>query len=271
MNRGWIALKAVLQGDTAPDSALLQNARLEGLGASAFGEESIMASLRRAGLSLSAGTDVIESERSLAAFDGSVGLYADLYEGRIARLWCLGARRLPRVIVPAISVPFDPDLAQARGAYAFAASDHPELAPRDVEHVAGLAGELAAAHGLPRDAATLDDATSDGPPDRASDISQMPHAWPPAWRGADVQSGHDERQGIACRTRVFVRRAFSCAPRGAALFAVTTWSDEDRRVIASFNVACAFRTAGGAMVHYHYVVDHAGASVSRATPWKPRV
>ena len=55
-------------------------------------------------------------------------LFADVYGGRIGRLWRLGegdAGECER----AVSVAFDPDLSQVRGDIAFREEDHPELEP----------------------------------------------------------------------------------------------------------------------------------------------
>jgi len=118
---------------------LLGNCKLEWAGTEIYGEEAIAEAFRAAPLSGDENTLFIESAHNAAWFANGSALFADLYDGRIGRLWRLGAGE-PPAREPAVSVAFDPDLRQQRGAVLARAADHPLL---DLAHLAPL--EAAAA------------------------------------------------------------------------------------------------------------------------------
>jgi hypothetical protein len=115
-----------------PHPALLNTCRLEAFGTSFHGEEEVLHALRRHPVDCSS-AQVLVGARQAALLTPHVALIADLYVGRIGRLWRVTAGRAePRDA--AVSVAFDPDLAQARGALFMRAADH-ELPPAAVPQV----------------------------------------------------------------------------------------------------------------------------------------
>jgi hypothetical protein len=119
-------LRALVSG-ARPASGLLHTARLEGFGVEAYGEEAIIELFRREPFEFAKNVSVIQAPGHIAICDESITLFADLCGDNIARLWRLGDGQ-PVACEPGISVAFDADLAQARGAVFFNASDHPALA-----------------------------------------------------------------------------------------------------------------------------------------------
>lgn len=119
--------------------ALLQSVRLEAGGGVAFGEEAVLAHFQRHPAALD-DADWVEAPHAFAMFAGEEAVVGDLYDGRIGRLWRIGAAGEPAE--PGVSVAFDPDLAQARRDVFARAEDHPDL---DAE---GFAALLEAGRGL---------------------------------------------------------------------------------------------------------------------------
>jgi hypothetical protein len=115
-----------------PRSGLLHAARLEAFGAEAYGEEAIIESFRRQPTSFSEDARVVASPGHVAIFDEHTAIFADVSGENIARIWRLGEGQAV-ASEPAVSVTFDPDLAQERGDVFFNASDHPALAGDCVE------------------------------------------------------------------------------------------------------------------------------------------
>ncbi|MES2898235.1 MAG: hypothetical protein V4723_00835 [Pseudomonadota bacterium] len=125
-----------------PDGELLPPCRLEAFGVESYGEEAIVQSFRSAPLAISSSAQVIAAEGHLALFDGEHALFADLYGEDIARIWRLGPGQ-PAVAEPAIGVPFDPDLWQARRDVAMRAEDHPALSVAGAGAVEEIGKDLA--------------------------------------------------------------------------------------------------------------------------------
>ncbi len=125
-----------------PESGLLHTLRLEAFGIEVYGEEAVLESFQGDAFELDDNATVVEAPGHIAIFDSDTALVADLHGTNIARLWRLGggehldAER-------AISVVFDPDLAQARGDVFFATSDHPQLSVDAADRVR-LAGRTIA-------------------------------------------------------------------------------------------------------------------------------
>lgn len=105
---------------------LLGNCKLEWAGAEIYGEEAIAEAFRAAPLIVEEGSLFVDSAQQAAWFGGESVLFADLYDGRIARMWRIGPGDTPRP-EPAVSVAFDPDLRQLRGSVYARAGDHPLL------------------------------------------------------------------------------------------------------------------------------------------------
>ncbi len=118
------AMAAVARGEAPPQ--LLGACRLEVGGFDAFGIEAIGDAFRHDPVAL-AGAMIAEDVMNFAAIVEDQGLFADLYDGNIGRLWRAG-RPAPHMNEPFVAVPFDPDLRQERGDIEFAGSDHPGLA-----------------------------------------------------------------------------------------------------------------------------------------------
>lgn len=127
-------------------AAVLHNCRLAAGGGEAFGEEAIREACRAAPYEVSDGSSWIENDRQFALFDEGLCLFADVYDGRFGRLWRVG-RGGGIVPEPAISVPFDPDLRQARGDVEARAADHPDLPAERFEALVEAGRELV--DGLP--------------------------------------------------------------------------------------------------------------------------
>ncbi len=132
--------------------ALLPPCRLEGLGSQAYGEEAIVSQFRQVPFEGADAADCISSSGHAAMFAGQSALFADVYDERILRIWRLGPGA-PRDAEPALGVPFDTDLSQARRDVALRREDHPQLASeaiaavRDVGY--GLAHDWQEADGPP--------------------------------------------------------------------------------------------------------------------------
>lgn len=107
---------------------LLGNARCEWQGVEIVGEEAILASFARAPF-VAGSSEILVATPSAAAWIGSTGaLVADVYDGRLGRLWRLGPGETGECAPePRVDVAFDPDLRQARGEVLFRPEDHPDL------------------------------------------------------------------------------------------------------------------------------------------------
>lgn len=117
-------LEAVLAGRRC--DAVLHHCRLQAFGREQYGQEAIRAAFRARPHRPSDAATLVETPGQLALFDEDLALVADLHDGRFARLWRVGPSD-PVAAEPAISVPFDADLRQARGDVLFRAEDHPHL------------------------------------------------------------------------------------------------------------------------------------------------
>jgi hypothetical protein len=129
------ALGRLLAGEGPP---VLQTCRFEGLGGERYGRELVGDALK-AVRSGSARLDV-ETERLGVWLDDGAAVVADLAVGGVQRIWLLG-RTVVLEPPPAVDVPVDPDLAQARHAVRFDPRDHPELNAGDVNRLIAAAAE----------------------------------------------------------------------------------------------------------------------------------
>jgi hypothetical protein len=136
---------AVLAAGRRPaNDGLLSNCRLEWRGGEAYGEEAILESFRAAPFDPGADAVLVETATSAAWVGAGCALVADLYSGRVGRLWRTGMGASP-ALEPAVAVAFDPDLRQVRGDVLLRAEDHPSLAPDAVEGVIAAGRDLVAA------------------------------------------------------------------------------------------------------------------------------
>lgn len=105
-----------------PTDRLLGNCRLAIGGYDGFGIEAIGNAFRCDPLAVEEGATTADERHFAIVADGQ-GLFADLYDGNVGRLWRVG-RPAPHPPEPFVAVAFDPDLRQKRGDLAFAADDH---------------------------------------------------------------------------------------------------------------------------------------------------
>lgn len=122
---------------------LLGNCKLEWAGTEICGEEAIAEAFQAAPIAVDEDALFVESPHNAAWFANGSALFADLYDGRIGRLWRLGAGETP-TREPAVSVAFDPDLRQQRGAVLARAADHPLLDRAHLAPIEAAAAELLA-------------------------------------------------------------------------------------------------------------------------------
>ncbi|WP_375396669.1 hypothetical protein [uncultured Sphingomonas sp.] len=139
-------LAALTAGRRPADDGLLGNCRLEWRGGEAYGEEAILELFRSAPFDAGPDAVLVETAASAALVGADGALVADVYDGRIGRLWRIGPGGAPET-EPAVSVAFDPDLRQVRGGVLIGPGDHPELDAGKVAGVVAAAEALVAAGG----------------------------------------------------------------------------------------------------------------------------
>ena len=135
------ALRCLADG-RRPHDAILPPCRLTGWGADAYGEEAILHRVRTSGGDDLSDAVGLEAPAHAALFATDAVLFADVLNGRIARIWRLGGGE-PVAREPAVGVAFDTDLVQSRRDVAWRAEDHPELHPSHLEAVVVLGRDLA--------------------------------------------------------------------------------------------------------------------------------
>lgn len=119
-------LRRLAQGHLPEDDGLLGNTRAAWGGIDLFSEEAILASFAAQPFDLDGDIHAVETPQGAALIGPDRALYADLYDGRIGRLWRVGGA--PALVPePAIDVAFDADMRQERGNLSFRAEDHPCL------------------------------------------------------------------------------------------------------------------------------------------------
>jgi len=134
-------LRALAQGNRPEDDGLLGNTRCAWGRGELLSEESILAGFAAEPFDIEGDLLSVETPLGAALIGESSALVADLYAGRIGRMWRVGAG-MKHPAEPAIDVAFDPDLRQERGDLSFRAEDHPSLDPTAAERL------LAAGRGL---------------------------------------------------------------------------------------------------------------------------
>jgi hypothetical protein len=137
-------LTALAAGRRPANDGLLGNCRLEWRGGEAYGEEAILESFRAAAFDPGAEAVLVETDDAAAWVGAGGALVADVYSGRIGRLWRMGEGGSPELEM-AVAVAFDPDLRQVRGDVLLRAEDHPSLAPDAVEGVITAGRDLVSA------------------------------------------------------------------------------------------------------------------------------
>lgn len=118
-------LRSVAGGEAPADDGLLGNARCAWGRGEILGEEAILAAFCAKPYALES-VLAVETAQSTALISNNDAMVADIYDGRIGRLWRVG-HDIASAPEPAVDVPFDSDLRQIRGDVYFRAEDHPEL------------------------------------------------------------------------------------------------------------------------------------------------
>lgn len=125
----------------APDACrdLLHNAGFEGLGTEAFGGDAIAELFRAHPLSWDGAAEAVVHSRFAAVFGrtgaGASALFADIYNGHIARLWLLGNDTAGYPPVAKTPVPADFDCDQRRAVFGFEPGVFPALAADHTDRV----------------------------------------------------------------------------------------------------------------------------------------
>ena len=122
-----VEILRALPAGQRPGGGLLHTCRLDALGTEVHGEDAIVEQFGLAACNLSDEAFVIDAPGHAAIFDGTTALFAVVAESGIARIWLLCATG-PDDGEARIDVPYDPDLAQARGDVFYEASDRRALA-----------------------------------------------------------------------------------------------------------------------------------------------
>lgn len=129
-------LSALGRGDRPGDEGLLGNTRCAWGGGELIGEEAILAGFCAIPFSAVNATVAVATPQSAALVTSDDALLADVFEGRIGRLWRVSGL-LPEVDDKAVDVAFDADLHQERGSICFRAEDHPDLTGDAADRVLG--------------------------------------------------------------------------------------------------------------------------------------
>lgn len=134
-------LRALVQGTRPPDDGLLGNARFSWGRSELMSEEAILASFAEHPFDLEGNILSVETSSGAVLMAGDCAVVADLYDGRIGRLWRIGGE-IEQPSEKAIDVAFDADMRQERGAVYFRAEDHPTLDPRAADQLLSSANDL---------------------------------------------------------------------------------------------------------------------------------
>jgi hypothetical protein len=135
------SLTALAAGER-PNGGLTQACRLQAFGVEHHGEEQIVSNFRAAPFVPTGSAHIVQTENHLAIVETDRALVADVMGGVMNRIWRLDDGD-PSVQEQSVSVPFDPDLNQARGDLAWSASDHPDADPKILARLAEAGVQLA--------------------------------------------------------------------------------------------------------------------------------
>jgi hypothetical protein len=140
---GLERLRELARGISPADDGLLGNARCEWGHTEFFGEEAIIAEFAARPFDTGGDLLTIETEQGAALVGDDRALVADIYDGRLGRLWRVGGL-VSRPVEAAVDVAFDPDMRQERGDLLFRLEDHPDLTPEASDTLLQAARELTA-------------------------------------------------------------------------------------------------------------------------------
>lgn len=134
-------LRALAGGERPLNDGLLGNTRCGWGGDEQLSEEAILAAFSAQAFNLDGDLLCVETPQGAAILGDGRALVADLYGGRIGRMWRVG----PGLVYPsrqAVDVAFDPDLRQERGDLSFRPEDHPELQAQAADRLLAAARTL---------------------------------------------------------------------------------------------------------------------------------
>ena len=145
-------LSHLLRGHSTAGAALANTLRVEAFGLATFGRTDALDLFATHPLVLSATPHVLWSTQALVVLDETpdgrcIGVYADLAEGVIARLWVVAPTAANAHCEAAVPVASDDFLSQLRVPCVGDAADHPGLPAAAWPHVLSLGGEAIAAVG----------------------------------------------------------------------------------------------------------------------------
>jgi hypothetical protein len=127
-------LRVLAQATRPADDGLLGNARCAWGQGELLSEESIIAGFAARPFELEGELLALETQQGAALIGNKGALVADLYGGRIGRMWRVGGGH-EASLEPAIDVAFDADMSQQRGDLSFRREDHPDLDPAASERL----------------------------------------------------------------------------------------------------------------------------------------
>ena len=139
----WAVLQRLLCGQAAAADDLANALRVEAYGRTTFGRTDALDLFMVHPLALSSAAQILVSPRAIAVLDDTadgraVGVFADLVDGVIARLWVVAATAAVATAEPAVPVARDDFLSQLRQRCQGDASDHPQLEAGAWPHVVDL-------------------------------------------------------------------------------------------------------------------------------------
>ncbi len=128
----WAVLQQLLCGRVAAADHLANALRVEAHGCTTFGRTDAIDLFAVHPLVFSTNAQFLVSPRALAVLDDTsdgrtVGAFADLVDGVIARLWVISATAVDATAEPAVEVARDDFMSQLRQRCQGDAADHPEL------------------------------------------------------------------------------------------------------------------------------------------------
>ncbi|MGB7419832.1 MAG: hypothetical protein WA918_11690 [Erythrobacter sp.] len=137
-------LETLARGDRPENGGLLGTAKLSWSRVDRLSEEDILAVFAHDPFNVGKVALMIETETGAAIVSDSTALLADLYGGRIGRVWRIGDE-VEEEHEPVLHVAFDTDMDQGRSAAVhFRPEDHPDLSAHWREKVLGQIEELIA-------------------------------------------------------------------------------------------------------------------------------
>ena len=168
----WAVLQRLLCGQASTAHHLANALRVDAYGCTTFGRTDAVDLFAIHPLGFSSQARVLLSPQAIAVVDDTpdgrtVGAFADLVDGVIARLWVVAGTAADVATVPAVPVARDDFMSQLRQRCHGDAMDHPDLQagawPRVVELCSAVPGELPTASAASSSQAWVMRAFSSGP------------------------------------------------------------------------------------------------------------